>query len=82
MDQIVDATENFASCKETTLISSYERERAGVTSFFIHFRVRNVAMLTPFFNVSSTAQLILKNLEKVNVRLIEEFLFFADKCLI
>ena len=39
-------------------------------------------MLTPFFNVSSTAQLILKNLEKVNVRLIEEFLFFADKCLI
>ena len=63
VDQIVDATENFASSKETTLISSYRRE-SWCNIFLFILGLRNVATLTPFFYVSRTAQLILKVLEK------------------
>jgi len=67
VDQIVDATENFASSKETNLISSYGRERERESRFNIflfNLGLRNLATLTPFFYVSRTAQLILKVLEK------------------
>ena len=65
VDQIVDATENFASSKETTLISSYGRERESwFNIFFIQFGVEEFSNVDTFFYVSRTAQLILKVLEK------------------
>jgi len=64
VDQMVDATEYFASSKETTLISSYRRE-SWCNIFLFILGLRNVATLTPFFYVSRTAQLILKVFEKL-----------------
>jgi len=65
---MVDATEYFASSKETNLISPYGRERERESRFNIflfNLGLRNLATLTPFFYVSRTAQLILKVFEKL-----------------
>ena len=64
MDQMVDATEYFASSKETTLISSYRRE-SWCNIFFIHFGVEECSNVDTFFYVSRTAHLILKVFEKL-----------------
>jgi len=48
VDQMVDATEYFASSKETTLISSYRRE-SWCNIFFIHFGVEECSNVDTFF---------------------------------